>query len=148
MRKLKNPRVIAELKKIADKHGGILQPSDVVRAARPETSPLHSHFTWDDTSAAEKCRLLEARQLINVVVEYIGGENRGRESRVFVSLRHDRAAAGGYRPMVTVLKNQNMRELLLTDALEEMGYFREKFKALKELAMVFRAMTAVERRVQ
>jgi hypothetical protein len=147
MRKLKNREVIAELKRIADRHGGILQPTDVVRAAHLETSPLHSHFTWDDNEAAEKCRLLEARQLINVVVEHVGGENNGRETHVFVSLKSDRAAAGGYRALIDVLSNTNLRDQLLRDSLESMSFFREKYQQLKELSTVFKAMISVEQRI-
>jgi hypothetical protein len=147
MAKLKNTEVINSLKNVAALNGGILMPEEVVEAARPETSVLHSHFTWDDTEAAKKCRLQEARQLINICVEYIGTENRGRETRVFVSLRDDRSE-GGYRPMVKVLANTTLRESLLVDALEEMNYFREKYQGLKELSIVFSAMKSAEKRLK
>lgn len=142
--KIKNSAVIAELKHIAEENErGVLLPEEVVHAAAPVTSPLHRYFTWDDTAAAQKCRLQEARQLINVCVEYIGGEQEGRETRVFVSLRDERVE-GGYRPLVKVLQNPSQRESLIADALEEMGYFRQKYRSLKELAQVFRAMDHVE----
>jgi hypothetical protein len=44
--------------------GGRITPKAVVDAARPEDSPLHSEFTWDDSVAGEKWRLQQARHLI------------------------------------------------------------------------------------
>ncbi len=146
VKKLKNPKTIAALKKIAARNRGVLLPEDVVAAAEPESSPLHKYFTWNTDEAAAKCRLQEARSLINVCVEYVGTENHGRETRVFVSLKHDRIQ-GGYRPLVTVLKSPSMREQLLQDSLEEMSFFREKYKSLRELTMVFKVMTATEKRL-
>lgn len=46
---------------------GRLAPADVVEAARDPQSPLHSHFEWDDTDAARKYRLDQARTLIRSV---------------------------------------------------------------------------------
>ncbi len=147
MKKLKNPEVIGELKRLSETRKGILMPEDVVAAAKTESSPLHKYFDWDDDSAAELWRLHQARKLISVVVEYIGTEDNGRECRVFVSLKNDRAAHGGYRAIVDVLKSPRLRDALLLDAVEEMSFFKEKYKSLKELAMVFKVMTKAEQKL-
>ncbi|MFN2592332.1 MAG: hypothetical protein ABR532_05805 [Candidatus Dormibacteria bacterium] len=39
----------------------------VVEAARPEESPIHGHFTWDDTAAAHERRLDQAASLVRMV---------------------------------------------------------------------------------
>jgi hypothetical protein len=46
---------------------GRLTASNVVETARDETSPLHSHFEWDDSAAAEEHRKEQARRLIRSV---------------------------------------------------------------------------------
>jgi len=125
------------------KQRGVLQPKSVVDAARDEASPLHSLFTWDDTEAAEQYRLIEARKLIAVHVEWLPGASS--PSPVFVSLHNDRRG-GGYRTMVDVLSDAERRAQLLEEALEEMTYFREKYKALKELAGVFDAIKKIKKR--
>lgn len=43
---------------------GQITPTDVVDAARDPASPLHGHFEWDDSAAAEEWRLAQARTLI------------------------------------------------------------------------------------
>src|SRR5258708_6107559 len=46
---------------------GRLIPADVVQAARDPDSPLHSHFIWDDTEAAQRYRLIQASAVIRSV---------------------------------------------------------------------------------
>ena len=144
---MKPNAIETELLRIAEEHGGILQPESVVDEARDKKSPLHSRFTWDDTEAAEQYRLWQARQLIRVVVHMIPGKNGNVSSRVFVSLKTDRAEdGGGYRTMAVVLSDSEMREQLLAEAIAEMEYFREKYSRLKELAGVFKAMRSVRQK--
>jgi hypothetical protein len=135
----KTNKVVAELKRIAKENGGLLQPETVVEEARPATSPLHSRFTWDNTEAAHQYRIWQARQLIRVTVEVLAGTEETTE--VFVSLTTDREReSGGYRTMVSVLSNRDMRSQLLEDARNDMRLFEEKYAKLTELAEVFSAM--------
>lgn len=144
---MKDPKIIAALKQIASRNGGILLPQKVVKAAEPKTSVLHSEFTWDDSTAAYEYRLWQARSLINVCVEFIQTNGDKREMRVFVSLRQDRDK-GGYRLLENVISRKSLRAHLLEDALAEMTYFREKYKGLKELAEVFDVMESVEKKIR
>ena len=131
--------VVAELKRIAKANGGLLQPETVVEESRDEDSPLHSRFQWDDTVAGQQYRIWQARQLIRVTVEVLAGTEETTE--VFVSLTTDREReSGGYRTMVSVLSNNDMRSQLLEDAKNEMRLFENKYAKLTELAEVFSAM--------
>lgn len=87
---------IDELKRIAKRNKGILVAEDVVEEARPCDNLLHKYFEWDDTEAARKWRLVQARNLINVCVEIIPNTN-DKESRIFVSLTTDRNNDRGWR---------------------------------------------------
>lgn len=55
------------LARLAKAGRGILTPDAVVEAASDPGSPLHDYFEWDDTEAARKYRLDQARTLIRVV---------------------------------------------------------------------------------
>lgn len=136
--------VVKELKRIALSNDGLLMPKIVVEAARAKSSPLHRQFEWDDSKAAEKYRLDQARHLIRVSVELIDGVDTPVD--VFVSLTPDRGEKGGYRIMTQVLSDAEMRQQLLSDAISELGVFREKYNRLKELAEVFKAIRKVKRR--
>jgi hypothetical protein len=133
-----------ELTRLAAEHGGELQPKAVVDAARSEDSPLHKSFDWDDSEAAEKWRLTQARNLIRAVVTYETVGNKTVETRVFVSLTPDRKENGdGYRLTSSVMSDEAHRQQLLTDAMGEMQRFKDKYRRLAELAKVFAAMDEV-----
>lgn len=141
----KSNKVISELRRIASANGGLLQPETVVERARSSSSPLHSKFQWEDSVAAHEYRIWQARQLIRVSVEVMA--STGKIHDVFVSLSPDRQRdSGGYRVMTEVLSNAEMRSQLLTDALDDLELFREKYRKLKELAVVFSAIKKVKKR--
>lgn len=126
-----------ELRRIAEAGGGILKPELVVEAAMPEDSILHDRFEWDDGVAGHQHRLWQARQLISVMVEKV----KQTEERVYVSLKSDRALpGGGYRLMVDVMSDEELRQQLLQEALDDAELFRKKYARLQELAGVFAAI--------
>lgn len=63
----KRSDVKAELERLAQANGGLLIAQHVVRAAKEESNPLHSLFTWNDTKAAEQYRIQQAERLIRTV---------------------------------------------------------------------------------
>lgn len=141
-----NPVVISTLKSLCEENDGILTAEAVVEAARPARSPLHSHFEWDNTKAAGQYRIWQARQMLRVVVEYLPGKS-DRVERVFVNLTPDQMEdGGGYRPLVTVLSDTDMRSQLLADALGEFQRMEQKYGRIQELAAVFAAVREVARR--
>lgn len=126
------------------KKNGQIKPEDVVEAASDESSPLHSWFEWDDTEAARAYRIWQARVLIRTRVTII--QDSQEPMRIFVNLTSERNEGLGYRELVSVMSNPDMREQLLADALEEMDRFRQKYEQLKELAEVFSAIKKVRAR--
>lgn len=126
-----------ELSKIAAAHGGTLYPRDVVEAARPEDSPLHDAFTWDDTEAARQWRLEQARRLIRVQVTIL--PNNNKPVQAFVSLTQKRLDDGGYLPIQTILSNEKLIARMKQDAATELEIFTRKFQQISELKPVFEA---------
>ena len=131
-------RIAVELERLRKQHSGRLRPQWVVQAAEPKTSPLHSCFEWQDTEAAAKWRLHQARQLIlRVTVTYEGKVGEPIRMRPLVSLMGDRLArGGGYRALVDVLADSEMRARFLEQALEELQRIEARYSELKELADV------------
>jgi hypothetical protein len=137
-------RWMAELRKLG--RSGALDAPAVVNAARDKDSALHACFTWDDSEAGQKWRLHEARNLIRVFSSREMEKAEPDTRNVFVSLRSDRGEGNGYRSLSSVLSDDELREKLLADALEDMKYFRLKYKKLSELRPVFAAMDSVKPR--
>jgi len=122
---------------------GKLKAQAVVDYARDESTALHSHFTWDDAAAAEKCRRAEARKIIEVMVRQ--HPELGQPIRVYVSLKADRKEeGGGYRPLVDVMSHKESRERFLREAMEEMEIFEHKYAGLRELEPIFAAKRRVK----
>jgi hypothetical protein len=137
---MQNKEVIAEIRRL-EKESGTINPIDVVDAAREENSPMHPYFEWDDSEAAQQYRLVQARNLIRVCVEYIAtGDEETVLVQAFVSLSTDRTADGGYRTMQSVMVMETLYAQLLEDARQEMERFKLKYSRLKELVSVLAAM--------
>lgn len=131
-----------ELETIANQNGGLLPARTVVEWARKHTkSALHKRFTWDNTEAADKWRLREARMLIaSVTIE----PQPDTIVRAFVSLQSDRVGdQPTYRRTVNVMSNAEQRSELLQMAKDELGRVRRSFATLSELASVWNAIDAV-----
>lgn len=141
---LRNPAVIQAISALR-RADGTITPADVVDAARPESSPLHSYFEWDDTAAAEAYRIEQAKGLLRVTVTMLPSAESGKPIRVraFVSLSNEE----GYRPIVDVMSNADRRRQLLEDVLAEMRSFQQKYRHISEVAGVINAMARAERRL-
>jgi len=114
---------------IAKKNGGILQVDAVLDEAKDESSPLHGHFEWDDSVAAEAHRRYQARVLIQrckiTVVE-----SEPTTIRAFVSLQSDREAGGGYRMTTKVMDDAALREELMHDIRLTIARWNQKLNLL------------------
>lgn len=131
------------LEEIAAKNeGGKLIAAEVVEVARDPSHALHGYFDWDDTEAARKWRLVQARKLIRYIVEP-GDEVDQQLVHTFTSLSSDRITpSGGYRMTATILADTELRSEMLRDARNELERTRRKYAILSELASVWRAIDA------
>lgn len=117
---------------IAKKNGGVLQVDAVLDEARSESSPLHQHFEWDDSVAADNHRRYQARVLIQrCKITLI--ETEPTRIRAFVSLQSDRGAGGGYRLTTTVMDDEAMREELLRDIRLTIARWSQQLRLLDSI---------------
>lgn len=71
---MQRKQVEQELASIQGQHGGVLKAEDVVAFARDPLSALHACFDWEDSEAAEKWRLSQARAVIRLHVVILSEE--------------------------------------------------------------------------
>ncbi len=134
----KKKQIAEELAALASR--GRLDPRRVVEWAQSHrSSALHSCFEWNDGKAAAQYRLWQARELI-VSVEVV--YENGRKQQVYVSPVVTRGE-GGYRRLVDVLSEPEMRAHFLAQALAELEAVCEKYEDLCELAGVRAAVKLV-----
>ena len=133
-------RVQQELQTIADRYDGKLPASAVVDFARDPSTALHARFDWDDSVAAEKWRLEQARTII-ARVKITFDHRPNVQVRAWVSLPQDRVTdEPSYRATVNVMSDSDLRQQLLSSVKDELVRLRRKHADLSELASVWVAI--------
>lgn len=128
-----------ELERIKKAGNGLLEPANVVEAARDEASPIHSHFEWDDAVAAESFRQDQARELVRALTIDISRSNvEQRPIRAFVNV--EIGEQRGYVASVTAMSSEELRKQVLSRAFAELEAWRARHAELTELARIFSAM--------
>lgn len=114
---------------------GVLTCETVVNAARPENSPLHDYFTWDDSHAAERYRLIEAGRLIATVrIEYTPKKAvQVVYTPAFIPTGTNSEGKREYFPVEEVTRNEFLQQKALADARSEMEGTRARYSHLVDL---------------
>jgi hypothetical protein len=117
------------LERIADRHGGELEPIHVIREAKKPDSVLHDWFEWDDTKAAHEYRIDQARKLIasvRITVEHDGEEI---ESRKWVHIAGDgNDAKGSFHRIDKVLENRELSARMEAAAKKDLEAFENRYR--------------------
>jgi hypothetical protein len=132
--------MIEDLRK---KTAGLFKPAVVVDAARPETSPLHPAFDWDDSVAAEKWRQDQARHMIRSLVITVNAGNKQVATRAFVSVTHEKSPL--YTSISNALSDTDMRAQIVGRALRELQGWQQRYSTYAELSDI---SAAIEKRLQ
>ena len=130
--------VIEAISDIAKKSNGELTPAAVLDSASDPKSPLHSYFTWDNTEAAQKWRIHQARSLIASVIIKMEPQAEQVPIRAYVNLKSDDGQ--GYHHLNEVMKNPVMRQAMLDRALRELEFFQSRYSSLSELSEIWNAL--------
>jgi len=96
--------------------------------ARDENTELHKCFEWDDSIAAERWRLQQARLIVGNLVYQEPEKQEPTKIRVLQSTENNT-----YKPVRLILQNKSEYEQLLEQALAELHAFKERYKNLSEL---------------
>jgi hypothetical protein len=107
-------------------------PEDVVRVAKPASSPLHAHFEWDDRTAADEYRIQQAGYLLRVI-EVVAPES-GRTTRAYHSVIIETTGKKAYVPARVVWAEPEYAVQVVDRARHELVSWRERYKEYEELA--------------
>lgn len=129
------------LDRVREAHGGALTAPVVVDEARPEESPLHPYFEWDDSVAAEEHRKEQARHLLRAIVVKVERPEIREPVRAYVVVRED--TEDKYVPVTTALADDRWRQQVLARAHAELRQFRARYQELQELANVLAAIDGI-----
>lgn len=127
--------------------------------SRPEDSPTHGIFEWDDAIAAEKYRLniagcvIRSIDVTRVQVEDETSEvsivEAKEESQTYKRAYVNVNKSAGFQPARFVpidqaMSNADMRKQVLQNALDELNAYKRKYYMFSELSKVFDAIQEVE----
>jgi hypothetical protein len=135
----------SHLEQLRSDHGH-LTAEMVLEDARPAKSPLHDAFTWDDSEAAHKYRLEQARYIIRSVV-YLPAEMTDPEPvRAFVRVQPN--GDEHYTSLHVAMGDEELRRQVVLRALKELQEWRRRYAAYRELAAIFASADKVEEEVR
>lgn len=113
---------------------GRLTPANLVEEARPEESPMHKAFEWDDVKAAENYRRQQATQMIRAIVVRESDVVSGGSEAVQVKVFNQSEKGGVYESLRTILLDEEKSGSLMDKAKAELRTFRAKYSQLERLA--------------
>lgn len=129
----------ADAQKVAEEIGfGKFTPMEVLEKAKDETTELHKCFEWNDSIAAEKYRLEQAKNIIRMLVY----EKETKEQAV-VRYYAKTETKHVYQPTKQFLVQEDEYQGLLRRALAELEAFKNKYHTLTELENIFEAMEMI-----
>lgn len=115
-----------------EKANQALTPQIVLEAARVDDSPLHNTFDWDDETASEKYRLMQARMLLTAVKVEIKGNKLA--AFINVNVMVENIPTRVYVSTQKALTNANINRQIIIQAAQELEYWKQKYNTFKELA--------------
>lgn len=119
-----------------------LRPAAVVEEARDGSSPLHPLFDWDNSSAADKYRIHQARQVIAaVIVHRVDNRELQKPIPAFVNIVDDDGQR--YVSTVSAMNDAEKREIILRNARDDLIKWRKKYEALQEFGELFAVIDRV-----
>ena len=106
-------------------------PAQILEKGRSEETELHKCFEWNDSIAAEKYRLSQARKICEVLViqRMPDAPKEAPEIRIF----HKTESTGGYKPINRIVQDNDEYQKLLQRAFAEFHALKVKYQNLQEL---------------
>lgn len=124
-----NKAMAQQLGRILEGLGESPTPKQLVDAARSKSSPIHGLFEWDNTVAAERWRLSQARNHINhlEIVIVCDGERQHTKAYHSVVIATDDSADRCYASAVSVRRSSDLSKQVIATATEELAYWRKRY---------------------
>lgn len=147
------------LEKIEKEQGAVTKEA-FLEYSRNENSETHELFEWNDSTAAEKYRLIQAGKVITqleVSVEYAEPVNKDINVEVheahhkpvsysaFVNVqKRATGVVASYMNTEKAMSDEITRKQVLENAMQELRVFKRKYEQCKELAEIFEAIERLE----
>lgn len=141
-----------ELERIAVRDGDVV-PLTIVQESREPQAPLHEHFEWDDTVAAESYREDEARKLIrSLVVVHVRNDTEDELPPVRALVRvtdapldlYEMTEPKHYTSIAKVMSNDDLRDRYVRQAFSTLSSWRDRYRDIEDFARIFTEIDALK----
>ena len=110
--------------------GDDVTPQQIVEAAENESSELHKCCEWNDSEAARKYRVIQARDVVrHLVIARPEEKTEAPQIRFFYKTE----TGAGYKPSTQIFTVDDEYQKLLKQAYAELHAFKVKYANLQEL---------------
>lgn len=130
-------QVAGEVMEMIEKRDGELTKEAFLEESRPEDSPTHGLFEWDDAVASEKYRLYQSRIAIQDIVVTVVRQDEPKKIHAFVNTTIGKGNKASYSNIKVAMEDEEKRKAVLQNALAELKAFEQKYSEYAELAGIF-----------
>lgn len=119
--------------------GDEVTPEQVVEKGMDPSTELSKCFTKDDSEAAYKWRIEEARHIMRqlIVITKPDKDEEEKEPVQFrVLMKNDNSHSSGYKQTIVMVRDEDEYKKLLDQAYEELRRFKRKYSMLSELSEI------------
>lgn len=136
--------VAAEELKSIKRRDGILKPQNVVDHARDPGSPLHKCFEWEDTVAANRFRLHQARCLMHSIYTVKYEEGKAEPDAPFVFNVQTEEEGRTYRTAAEIMDDEPATDYLFDVARQTIKGWRKRYAHIQKLANIHAEIDKLE----
>lgn len=123
---------------------GRCTPQALVDEARDPKSKIHRYFEWNDATAAEQYRVLQAKYYMRSInVEYTTESSGVFEMRAFIPTYVD-GGGNQWKPAMQIASTIEGMDQLLESARRELKSFTKKYAALRAFAKATSMLNAID----
>ena len=89
--------------------GEEVKPEQVIERAKDKGSELHKCFDWNNSVAADKWRLHQARSVLNhlIVIKHEVDDEKSEPVQFRVMMKNDRSESSGYKQTIVMVKDED-----------------------------------------
>lgn len=119
--------------------GDEVTPEQVVEKGMDPSTELSKCFTKDDSEAAYKWRIEEARHIMRqlIVITKPDKDEEDKEPVQFrVLMKNETKQGSGYKQTIVMIRDKDEYQKLLDQAYEELRRFKKKYSMLSELSEI------------
>lgn len=111
---------------------------DVLTDAETAESPLHDYFEWEDSEAAHKYRVNQARYLLRSIVVTVTTNGEEHDARLTYNvIVKDKST---YVPIERVMTDKEIHEQVVEKALRQLRSWQRQYREVQELYHVVDAI--------